>query len=194
MAGKKKKSKASLIVWAFLISLALTISLTPIMRLVYPLSYIEEIEKYSETYNLDKYLVMGIISAESGFDPSAQSHKDAKGLMQVKEETAKWLSETMKIEINAEDITDPDANINIGCAYMRYLIDRYGGHEDTAVAAYNAGPGNADKWLSDTRYSKEGKVLFKIPFYETEEYVKKVQKRREIYQKLYDTTHNTAQK
>ncbi len=194
MAGKKKKSRVTLIIWAFLLSLALTLSLTPIMRLVYPLSYIEEIEKYSEKYELDKYLVIGIISAESGFDPDAQSHKDAKGLMQVKEETAKWLSESLEIETNSGDITDPDVNINIGCAYMRYLIDRYGGHEDTAVAAYNAGPGNADKWLSDTRYSKEGKVLFKIPFYETEEYVKKVQKRREIYQRLYEINQNSAQK
>lgn len=193
MAGKKKKSRLTLIIWAFAVSLALTLSLNPIMRMVYPLSYIEEIEKYAQKYELDKYLVMGIISAESGFNPSAQSHKDAIGLMQIKEDTARWCTETLGTQTDG-DITEPDANISIGCAYMRYLIDRYGGNEDTAIAAYNAGPGNADKWLSDTRYSKEGKTLFKIPFYETEEYVKKVQKRREIYQKLYDAGKKSAQK
>lgn len=185
MAGKKKKSFLKNLIISFILALCVTLSLEPLMEFLYPLKYQDIIEECSDLYNLDKYLVMGIISTESGFDVDAKSHKDAHGLMQLKDETALWCIEKFSIDIPKEDIYKPESNIQIGCAYVRYLIDLYGGNVDTAVAAYNAGPGNVNKWLADKRYSDGKTALKSIPFEETKTYVKKVQNRRELYMKLY---------
>lgn len=185
MVIKKKKSFLSVLVAAAVISACVTILLTPILKLVYPLSYGDVIEKSAGEYGLDSTLIMGIISAESNFDSTARSNKDAHGLMQLKDETALWCVENLSVGVSQEDIRKPEANIRIGCAYIRYLIDLYGGNTHTAIAAYNAGLGNVNKWLSDTRYSDGGTALHTIPFSETEAYVEKVERRSIIYQRLY---------
>ena len=196
MAKNKTKSTFNLLITALVISLVLTISLAPMMRILYPLMYEDEIIRISEKYSLDKYLVMGIISAESNFREEAVSHKSAIGLMQLKEETAKWCIDALGADVNGEDISEPVVNIELGSAYISYLLDRYGNDIHTAVAAYNAGPGNTEKWLSDVRYSRDGKTLSKIPFSETESYVGKVEKRSKIYSLLYpaDGFEKSAQK
>lgn len=183
---KKKKPRLVTLFTLIIISALIAAFLTPMLRLVYPLEYKAEIEEYAREYDLDIFLVMGIISTESGFDVDAESHKAARGLMQVKDDTALWCVEQFGMDIPADDINTPKSNIRIGCAYMRYLTDRYGGNTLTAIAAYNAGPGNVDKWLSDPRYSDGGSELSSIPFSETAAYVKKVQKRAKIYKKLYE--------
>lgn len=154
------------------------------MKLYYPLKYDDYIETYSSKYNVDKYLVMGVISAESRFDKDAQSHKSAKGLMQLTESTAAWCINHFGIEIDENDLYSPKLNIELGCVYLEYLIDTYSNIE-TALAAYNAGPGNVNTWLKNEEYSKDGLSLDNIPFKETKQYVEKVIKRREIYYKLY---------
>lgn len=68
---------------------------------------------------------------------------------------------------------------------MRYLIDKYDGNIDLALAAYNAGPANVDSWLKDNEYSKNGRDLHYIPFKETREYVKKVNKQWHKYKEFY---------
>ncbi len=156
----------------------------PVMRLAFPLKYRDEIMSSSAQYQLDPYLVMGVISAESRFAEDARSHKDAHGLMQLKEDTAKWCVEQFDIQADG-DLYAPATNIHIGCAYLRYLIDTFDGEEDTALAAYNAGQGNVRKWLSDPQYSADGRQLSAIPFPETEQYVKKVRARSDIYRDLY---------
>ena len=160
-------------------------SVNPIMKLVFPLRYEDAIDKYSTQYSLDKFLVMGIISAESRFEEDAVSHKDAKGLMQLKEETAKWCVEKFDINTSYEKIYEPEVNIMIGCSYLSYLIKLFDGNIETAVAAYNAGQGNVTQWLKNSEYSDDGQTLKKIPFPETDTYVNKVMKRKEIYKKLY---------
>lgn len=188
MAGKKKKKKSFLkmLIISFVLAIVITLALEPLMKCVYPLRYGDSIEECASAYDLDKYLVMGIISTESSFDSEAQSHKDAHGLMQLKDETALWCVENLELDISKDDIHKPENNILIGCAYMRYLLDLYDGNIDTAVAAYNAGLGNVNKWLTDKRYSDGKTTLKMIPFEETRSYVEKVQKRRELYNKLYD--------
>ena len=186
MAGKKKKGFLKILIISFVLALCVTLALEPFMKFLYPLKYKDDIEESAAVYYLDKYWVMGIISAESGFDSNAQSHKDAHGLMQLKDETALWCIENFKLDIAKEDMHKPENNIRIGCAYMRYLLDLYDGNVDTAVAAYNAGLGNVNKWLSDKRYSDGKNTLKSIPFGETRKYVDKVKKRKELYNKLYD--------
>lgn len=183
MANKKNYFTALLTVIA--VSAALTFTLKPAMKLIYPLKYEQQILKYSENFELNEYLVMGIISTESGFDEHAVSHKSARGLMQVKKETALWCIESLGLDIKENEIFLSEQNIYIGCAYLDYLEDLYGGNTLTALAAYNAGLGNVNKWLADPRYSDDGITLKKIPFEETSQYIKKVRKRTEIYRNLY---------
>ena len=75
-------------------------------------------------------------------------------------------------------------NIRFGCWYLKYLLDSFSGNRKTAVAAYNAGPGNVRKWLNDENYSKGGE-LDSIPFKETAQYVERVQRAYDKYTKLY---------
>lgn len=180
----KRKFYSKITIFILLI-LVVFLSVTPIKKAIYPLRYEDIIVKYSNEYQLDPYLVMAIISAESRFEENANSHKDAMGLMQVTEQTAKWCVDRFELDISSENLYNPDTNIHIGCAYMDFLIDVFDGELQTAVAAYNAGQGNVKKWLSDERYSLDGKTLKQIPFEETKNYVEKVLKRYEIYKKLY---------
>ncbi len=174
-----------LIIFALCAVLAGCVFKTPILKMIYPVGYIDEIDENSQRFNVDKYLVMGVISAESGFDHKAQSHKGAMGAMQVKEDTAIWCNEHFALNLDMSNLYDPSVNITIGCAYLEYLIDMFDGDAYVALAAYNAGLGNVKDWLADKECSADGKTLFKIPFKETDEYVKRVLKRRDIYKKLY---------
>lgn len=161
---------------AFLIAALLIFK--PVMKIAYPVKYIDLIEKYSAEYSLDKYMVMAVISTESKFDKDAVSHKNAKGLMQLREQTALWCMEQFGIASKGADIHTPELNIKIGCSYLRYLTDKFG-NPDTALAAYNAGEGNVSKWLEDEN------ELNTIPFAETKKYIKTVNKRTAIYRYLY---------
>ena len=183
----KKRSKTIInLLLFFIISLFLY---KPALKMYYPLKYHSYIETYCAKYNVDEYLVMGVISAESGFNEDAKSHKGAVGLMQITNPTAKWCIEHFALDIDEKNINDPKSNIEIGCAYLEYLIDTYS-NTKTALAAYNAGPGNVNKWLKNPDYSPDGASIENIPFNETEKYVEKVFKRRTVYYDIYEKCKN----
>ena len=152
------------------------------VQILYPLAYEEHITKYANEYGLDKFLIMAVIRTESDFVPDAHSGM-AGGLMQLTEETAAWNAERIGIEVY--DYMDPETNIMLGCHYLRYLIDHYG-VIDTALAAYNGGMGNVYSWLSDERYSIDGKSLVEIPFTETKNYVIRVNEAWTYYRENYE--------
>ena len=137
---------------------------------VYPVAYSDYIVKYAHKNGLDPFLVMAVIKQESNFVPEAASDY-AHGLMQITPETAEWNARAMGL--TDYDYLEPETNIEIGCHYLAYLIDTYG-NIDTALAAYNAGMGNVNSWLSDKAYSDDGETLKYIPFPETRSYVEKV--------------------
>ena len=171
-----------------LLLIILATALNPIDKIakkIYPLTYNGHILKYAEEYELDPYLVMAIISTESKFNESAQSHKDAKGLMQITDATFDWVCEKYNLEYTKNDIFTPQANIHTGCAYMAFLLGTFNYDLKTALSAYNAGQGNVNKWLKNKQYSTDGKKLENIPFDETKNYVDTVIKRINIYKKLY---------
>ena len=124
---------------------------------VYPLEYKDEVLEYSKKYNLDPYLVFAVINAESGFDKHATSSKNAKGLMQITESTAKEVNEiTNSVDsLNEENIYNEDINIELGCQYLASLISRYNGNYYLAICSYNAGIGNVDKWISQGQISQD---------------------------------------
>ncbi|RDY66439.1 lytic transglycosylase domain-containing protein [Halobacillus trueperi] len=112
------------------------------------------IKKASDRYGVDEKLVRSVVKAESNFDAGVVSHAGAQGLMQLMPATAKGLGVT--------DPFDPEQNLMGGTKYLRQMLDRYDGNTELALAAYNAGPGNVDKY--------EGVP----PFRETQNYITKI--------------------
>ena len=157
-----------------------------IKKTQYPIKYEHFVEKYSEEYKLDKYLVFAVIRTESRFDKYAVSRADAKGLMQLTDETGEECAKKLGISKYTSDaLFDPEINIQLGCYYLRRLLDNYD-NVDTALAAYNGGPGNVDLWLKDKNYSDGFGNLTNIPFEETKKYVLRVRDAWGMYKNIYD--------
>ena len=149
---------------------------------IYPLKYLEIVEKNAETYGLDAVFICSVIHAESRFNKDAVSKKGASGLMQISKITADWAAEELHINnYNYKNIHDPEINILIGCWYLNKLNAQFDGVTDTVLAAYNAGSGNVSGWLTLPEYSSDGKNLYNVPFGETREYIKKVNENLKIY-------------
>lgn len=187
-AMKNKKLKRLRLIIIFVLFVALiAVVLESTTRIMFPMKYREYIQEYSERNNVDPYLVLAMIKVESNFDPKAVSHKNARGLMQISEKTGAWGAEKLKLDkYRADSLFDPETNISIGCWYLNVLSGEFGGNIQLILAAYNGGSGNVNEWLKNKSYSSTGKSLDKIPFRETEIYVRKVQNYRSIYKKLYE--------
>ena len=158
-----------------------------IKKYVFPYKYSEYVNKYSEEYELDPYLVLAVIKTESNFDENAVSIKEAKGLMQIMDSTGEWVAKELNINnFNASMMFEPEINIRMGCWYLKNLEEEFDEKMDLVLAAYNGGSGNVNKWLSHEEYSKDGENLDYIPFPETKKYVDKVKANYQIYKYLYD--------
>lgn len=181
---KKRKKAAGITAVCIFAAAIIFIRFAAVPLFVYPMRYGEYVEEYSKKYNLKSELIYAVIKTESGFKESAVSSKEAIGLMQIMESTADWIISKSDIEAERGEYSEPDINIEMGCWYLRYLLD-YFDNEETALASYNAGMGNVGKWLKDKNYSKDGIRLEKIPFKETREYVEKVKMTEKIYKLLY---------
>jgi len=131
------------------------------------------VEKHSNDKPFSVSLVLSVIKVESNFNADAVSSKNAKGLMQIKDDTFEFVCEKYDLDLSGSDIFDAEKNIIVGITYLGYLYEKYK-DIDLALCAYNAGEGNIDKWLSDKRYSSDGKELENIPFKETDDYIKKI--------------------
>lgn len=146
---------------------------------LFPLNYKEEISAASEEYGVSPSLIAAIIKTESNWNENAVSSAGAKGLMQISDKTFEWIAS------KDDDVFDPATNIKYGCMYLSRLLNIYG-DLDTALAAYNAGSGNVDKWLLDSRYSDDGKTLKTTPYGETNKYSKRIALYKRIYDLIYD--------
>ncbi len=155
------------------------------IKYVYPLKYKETVIKYADYYGLDRALVFAVINTESGFNVNAKSKAGAMGLMQLTKKTADYIAQTLGAEkYKNYDIFNIETNVNFGCYYIKYLYTKFM-HMDTALIAYNAGEGNVSIWLTDKKYSEDGKILKTTPFRESNEYIIKIHKNFEKYKKLY---------
>ena len=152
----------------------------------YPLSNWETIKRFAQIRNLDKYQIAGLIRQESVFNPRAKSGAQAFGLMQLIVPTArsmarKYAGQTVN---SAEDLYNPAFNIELGTAYMREQLDKYGRVEYLAVA-YNAGPGRVVQWQQSLPFEID-EFVEAIPFKETKAYVQGVVRNTAQYRRLYD--------
>ena len=155
---------------------------------VYKLEYTEYVKKYANEYNVDEYLMYAIIKAESNFEPNAESHRGAKGLMQLMYSTAEDISKRIGIELNEDNILEPDININLGTKYISMLIQKYN-NTNLALAAYNAGSGNVDGWIEKGTLKSDGSDIENVPFTETNNYVRKILRDYEIYKNIYEESN-----
>ena len=154
----------------------------------YPQSYSEYVEKSAKEFDLEPALVYAVIRTESSFNVNAQSPAGAHGLMQITEDTFEHYmnlrGEADKYTL--EDLYDPAVDIEYGCNLLRSHLSTCV-DEEWAVAAYSAGPGNVEAWLTDPAISSDGKTLIvkNIPFEETRSYVQRVESAKEKYLELY---------
>ena len=150
-------------------------------RLLYP----EEILAWSAEFSLNPALVSAVIHVESENRPAVVSPKGAVGLMQILPSTGEWIAQKLGLaDFQEKSLAEPAMNIRMGCWYLRFLLDRFE-NENTALAAYNAGPSKVKQWLEDPLYG-EGGALIAIPYGETERYVQKVAAAKEKYATLYE--------
>ena len=159
-----------------------------LLKMLYPKTYSEIVSVYAEEYDVEENLIYAVIKAESNFDSSAVSNRDAIGLMQIVEETAVDVAKKNNIEINTEnieeEILDIDNNINIGTKYLSTLLTQYGNIE-VALAAYNAGIGTVNNWIEKQVIKADGSDIENIPYKETNNYVRKILRDYHIYNELY---------
>ena len=150
-----------------------------LQELTLPLKHEDVIRQQSDEKGVDAALIAAVIYSESKFS-DATSSAGARGLMQITPEAAEFIErQSGATSFEMEDLSDPEINIRYGTFLLKELLERYDGDEAAALAAYNAGPGNADKWGgSDLNVSD-------IPFPETRAYVEEVLDKQREYRHKY---------
>jgi soluble lytic murein transglycosylase len=150
-----------------------------------PLRHDDIIRQQAREKDLDPALIAAIIYEESRFRPRT-SPAGAEGLMQITPQTADFIAERSgATQFELSDLGDPQINISYGSFYLRHLLDRYGGDEELAIAAYNAGGTNVDQWIADAGGAEAFDAADDIPFPETRAYVRKVLAARRDYRLEY---------
>lgn len=176
------KIVAVIIVFLCIWSMATTL-IDNFSKRAYPKMYSEYVERYSSEYSVPEEIIYSVILVESGFDKNATSHAGAQGLMQITPETYDWLL-YLRGEEKSESLYEVETNIDFGTYFLSHLYKKFGNWE-TVFAAYNAGMNRVSEWLENPEYS-DGENLTRIPFRETENYVKKVINAIIKYEQIYE--------
>jgi soluble lytic murein transglycosylase len=152
-----------------------------LQELTLPLRHEDVIRQQADEKEVDAALIAAVIYSESKFRDQTSS-AGARGLMQITPEAADTIARNSNATtFELEDLGDPEINIRYGTFLLAEFLERYDGDEAAALAAYNAGPGNADKWGGSDLTVEE------IGFPETRAYVEEVLEKREEYRREYAT-------
>ncbi len=150
-----------------------------------PLTNADVIRQQAAEKHLDPALIAAVIYAETKFDARTSS-AGAEGLMQLMPQTARDLARLSGASnFKVSDLGTPQVNIAYGSYYLRYLLNRYGGSKMLALAAYNGGEANVDRWLADARARGHKLRISDIPFPETRDYVERVLNAQRDYRHTY---------
>lgn len=161
---------------------------SPYWQGLFPRPYWDALRSYSEANGLDPYLVASLIRQESEFNPSAVSHANAYGLMQLLPRTGKGEAKKEGLSHYSTDaLLNPTTNIELGTRYFRQMVDEFGGQVEYALAAYNAGAERVQDWRAAGNYRDVEEFVESIPFTETREYVQAIVRNAEVYKKVYGT-------
>ncbi|UHA76151.1 lytic transglycosylase domain-containing protein [Paenibacillus sp. 481] len=158
-------------------------------RWMYPIHFEESIQKVAATYNLDPLLIAAVIRVETNYELGRESRKGAIGIMQLMPNTATWAMEQLKVDKqwSLDQLkNEAEPSIRLGAWYLKSLHKQFKGNRIAAIAAYNAGPGNVSKWLSNGTWDGQyDTAQDQIPFGETRQYVKRVIHYYEKYKSIY---------
>lgn len=150
-----------------------------IREVTLPLRHDDIIRQQAQRFDLDAALIAAIINQESGFVDQTSS-AGARGLMQITPDTADTIENLSGGQTFVfEDLANPDLNIRYGTFYFDHLLERFGGNEVAALAAYNGGPENAEAWGGAALEPDD------IQFSETRSYVESVLEKRKLYADNY---------
>jgi soluble lytic murein transglycosylase len=157
-----------------------------VREITLPLRHEDIIRQQSREKGLDPALVAAVIYAESHFRDGQTSRAGALGLMQITPATARYIArKSGGTAFVVRDLATPQVNIAYGAYYLRYLLSRYDGNEAFALAAYNAGEGNVDRWIASARARDRALTIDAIPYAETRAYVSRVQEAKRDYESNY---------
>ncbi len=150
-----------------------------------PLTDTAIIRRQAAAERLDPALIAAVIYAESKFEPQTSS-AGALGLMQIMPATAEYLAQLSGGHtFTTADLAQPEVNVAYGSYYLRYLLDYYEGNEMLALAAYNGGLANVNRWLARARAAGRELTVAQIPFAQTREYVRRVLRAQAAYRAHY---------
>jgi len=156
-------------------------------RAGFPLGFSELVEPWAQQRSLDSKLVYALIREESAFDAPVVSWAGAIGLMQIMPSTAKEEAGLDKLEgFKVSQLRDPDVNIRLGTAHIARRLRHFKGNTPLAVASYNAGPANVQRWLRATPGSELDVYMEAIPIEQTRHYTKRVLRTWAVYRFLYN--------
>jgi soluble lytic murein transglycosylase len=156
-----------------------------IRRLTLPLEHADIIRQQARDKHVDPALIAAVIYAETKFDPRT-SPAGAEGLMQILPATAIFLAHRSgATTFTTADLATPQVNIAYGSYYLRYLLDEYNGNETLALAAYNGGEANVDRWVAAAHAAGEPFTAAAIAFPETRDYVARVEAAEREYRADY---------
>ncbi len=156
-----------------------------VREITLPLRHEDIIRQQASDKDVDAALIAAVIYEESRFRDQT-SHAGARGLMQVTPATADFIAHRSGgVRFKQEDLATPQINIAYGTWFLHYLIEHYEGNESLAVAAYNAGQTNVDRWVDEAGGPGEFDSARHIPFPETRAYVQNVEERRKEYRDHY---------
>ncbi|NLN93094.1 MAG: transglycosylase SLT domain-containing protein [Candidatus Hydrogenedens sp.] len=160
-------------------------------KLEYPRAYWDQVKAVARPLDLDPYLLLAVARQESVFCATIASHAGATGVMQLMPGTADWLAkvDSRILPSHASNLERPGNSLQLGAVYLQRMLKRSDGNVIHALASYNAGPGNCDKWRA--RFPNLGSEAFMeaIPFTETRDYVHKVLANYAAYRSLYPPVH-----
>lgn len=155
-------------------------------KVIYPYPHRDIIEKYAEQYGVDPFLVVAVIREESKFLPLSESHKGAKGLMQLMPSTAQSIAQSIGDKSYSDsDLLNPEKNIQYGTWYLASLQKAFANNTTLVIAAYNGGRGHVQEWIRTGLINPKNVQQQDIPFKETKDYVNRVLNSYQRYTKLY---------
>ena len=156
------------------------------MEMLYPLPHADLIADAAEAFSISPWLILGIMRAESLYQPTVVSSVGARGLMQIMPTTGARIAElTGYPNFEPAHLDRPEVSIAFGAWYLARLLNYYDHHLPLAIAGYNAGPEAIDRWISEKKTMKLDEFLEDIPYEQTRNYVSKVLSNMEIYSRVY---------
>lgn len=155
----------------------------PLFAAFYPMAYAGAVKTGYRVSGLPRGVIEGVMREESLFQKNVRSYVGATGLMQLMPGTASMVAKT--VPASPTDLTDPENNIILGSTYLRDMRVKFDGQLPLAIMAYNAGPGNVNRFLRNLGHLELDEFIEEIPIAETRGYVKRVMRSMQVYGGLY---------